>query len=43
MNVGTSGITSTSPGTLTYEWYRVDHEEMSSSSRTKAATPTPPK
>ena len=26
MNVGTSGITSTSPGTLTYEWYRVDHE-----------------
>lgn len=26
MNVGTSGITSTSPGTLTYKWYRVDHE-----------------
>lgn len=26
MNVGTSGITSTSPGTLSYKWYRVDHE-----------------
>ena len=26
MNVSTSGITSTSPGTLSYKWYRVDHE-----------------
>ena len=26
MTVGTSGITSTSPGTLSYKWYRVDHE-----------------
>ena len=26
MNVNTSGITSTSPGTLSYKWYRVDHE-----------------
>ena len=25
MNVGTSGITSTSPGTLSYKWYRVDY------------------
>ena len=26
MTVGTSGITSTSPGTLSYKWYRVDYE-----------------
>ena len=30
INVGTSGITSTSPGTLTYKWYRVDYEENES-------------